>query len=54
MNIAVLILLLSFGEARFLRKKKAEVTKRQYSSKAKSYNVRDFVAAKSTVLNLVL
>jgi len=38
MNIAVLILLLS---ARFIRRKKAEVSKRQYSSKAKGSNVRE-------------
>jgi hypothetical protein len=45
MNIAVLILLLSFkeqSEPRFIPfKKKAEVSKRQYSSKAKSSNVRE-------------
>ena len=30
--------------------KKAEVSKRQYSSKAKGSNVRDFPAAKNTVV----
>ena len=36
-------------EPRFIRIKKADVSKRQYSSKAKSSNVRDFAAAKNTV-----
>ena len=40
-------------EARFIRRKKPEVSKRQYLSKANSFNVRDFSAAKNTVLNLV-
>jgi hypothetical protein len=55
MNIAVLILLLSFGVqsvARFIRQNKAEVSKRQYSSKAKGSNVRDFFVTKSTVPGL--
>jgi hypothetical protein len=43
----------SLSDARFIRIKKAEVSKRQYSSKAKGSNmgsnVRDFVAAKNTV-----
>ena len=33
---------------------KAKVSKRQYSSKANSSNIRDFAMAKNTVLNLVL
>ena len=32
-----------------MRRKKAEVSKRQYSSKANSSNVHDFAAAKNTV-----
>jgi hypothetical protein len=36
-------------EARFICRNKAEVSKRQYSSKDKSSNVRDFAAARSTV-----
>jgi hypothetical protein len=44
MSTAVLALLLSLGEyaseARFIPQKKAEVSKRQYSSKAKTPNVR--------------
>jgi hypothetical protein len=42
MNTAVLILLLPFvqeSEALFIAQKKAEVSKRQYSSKANSSNV---------------
>ena len=39
--------------SRFIRQKKAEVSKRQYSSKAKGSNVRNFVVTKNTVLNLV-
>jgi hypothetical protein len=35
--------------ARFILRNKAEVSKRQYSSKAKGSNVRDFLAAKNTV-----
>ena len=53
MNIAVLILPLSFGEEnepRFIPQKKAEVSKRQYSSKAKGSNVRDFLPVIGTVL----
>ena len=34
---------------RFIYQKKAEVSKRQYSSKAKGFNVRDFATAKNTV-----
>ena len=36
-----------------MRIKKAEVSKRQYSSKAKNSNVRDFATAKNTVSNRV-
>jgi hypothetical protein len=53
MNNAVLILLLSFWElsvARFIPQNKAEVSKRHYSSKAKSSNVRDFLPVIGTVL----
>jgi hypothetical protein len=39
-------------EACFIPQKKAKVSKRQYSSKANGSNVRDFAAAKNTVLNL--
>ena len=34
---------------RFMRKYKAEVSKRQYSSKAKGSNIRDFAVTKNTV-----
>ena len=43
-----------FDSARFIFQKKAEVSKRQYSSKAKGSNVRDFLAAENTVLNSIL
>ena len=36
-------------EARFIYQKKAEVSKRQYSSKAKGSNICDFSTAKNTV-----
>ena len=36
-------------EPRFILGKKAEVSKRQYSSKAKGFNIRDFFTAKNTV-----
>jgi hypothetical protein len=52
MNIAILILLLSFGkqsELSFVFQKKAEVSKRQYSSKAKSSNVHYFVPPRGAV-----
>ena len=40
-------------EARFIPQKKAEVSKRQYSSKAKGFNIHYFASVKDTVLNLV-
>jgi hypothetical protein len=40
---------LCFFEPRFIRPAQAEVSKRQYSSKANGSNVRDFLAAKNTV-----
>ena len=52
MNIAVLILLLAqvrYSEPRFIALAQAEVSKRQYSSKAKSSNVRDFLPVIGTV-----
>ena len=52
MNTLLLILMVSNTvkiEPRFILHLKAEVSKVDYSSKAKSSNVRDFAAAKNTV-----
>ena len=39
----------SLSDPRFIPQKKAEVSKRQYSSNAKSSNVHDFLPIKNTV-----
>jgi hypothetical protein len=38
------------SQPRFIYQKKAQVSKRQYSSKAKGFNVRDFLPIIGTVL----